>query len=160
ELMKAIRHANLLSVSGAWQASGLLIIAMELAEGSLLDRLKEAVARGQPGVPAAELLEYMTDAARGIDFLNEARHDLGPGQVGGVRHRDIKRANLMRVGGCVKVGDFGLAKLLSRAVASNPGHLTPGYAAPECFRGQTSDRPDQYSLAVSYCQLRGNRLPF
>src|SRR5262249_28826003 len=28
------------------------------------------------------------------------------------------------------------------------------------FRGQTSGRSDQYSLAVTYCQLRGGRLPF
>ena len=34
------------------------------------------------------------------------------------------------------------------------------YAAPEFFRGQTSDQSDQYALAVTYCQLRGGRLPF
>jgi len=38
--------------------------------------------------------------------------------------------------------------------------LTLAYAAPECFDGTTSFRSDQYSLAVSYCYLRGGRLPF
>jgi serine/threonine protein kinase len=37
---------------------------------------------------------------------------------------------------------------------------TPDYAAPEIFRGLLSNRVDQYALAVSYCQLRGGRLPF
>jgi serine/threonine protein kinase/Tfp pilus assembly protein PilF len=160
EILKAIRHANLLGVFGAWQNGGMLILAMELGDCSLLDRLKQATAQGLPGIPPAELLEYMNDAARGIDYLNEPRHPLPDGGRGGIQHRDIKPANLLLVGGSVKVADFGLAKFLSRAIASNTGHLTPGYAAPECFRGQTSDRSDQYSLAASYCQLRGGKLPF
>src|SRR5262249_42948974 len=45
-------------------------------------------------------------------------------------------------------------------VTSNSGAMTVAYAAPEFFNGQTSDRSDQYSLAVTYCQLRGGRLPF
>src|SRR5262249_17357141 len=34
------------------------------------------------------------------------------------------------------------------------------YAPPEFFNGQTCSQSDQYALAVSYCQLRGGRLPF
>jgi tetratricopeptide (TPR) repeat protein/serine/threonine protein kinase len=161
DLMKQLRHANLLSVFGAWQNHDLLIIAMELGERTLLDRLQEAVKKQKlPGVPLAELFDCMRDAARGIDYLNGPRPgpDGQPGQ--GVQHRDIKPANLLLVGGSVKVADFGLAKLLNRSVVSNTGHLTVGYAAPESFRGKTSGRSDQYSLAVTYCHLRANRLPF
>jgi tetratricopeptide (TPR) repeat protein len=149
-LLKEIRHANLLGISGAWQTGGMLVIALEMADGSLLDRLKTASEAGRRGLPAAMLLEYMQDAARGIDHLHER----------GIQHRDIKPANLLLLGGSVKVADFGLAKLLHRTQATNNGHLTPGYAAPECFRGLTSAHSDQYSLAVSYCQLRCGRLPF
>src|SRR5262249_24674362 len=127
ELMKEIRHANLVGVFGAWQVGDWLIVAMELGEASLLDRLKAAQAQGLAGVPAGELLEHMADAARGIDHLNEPRHAMPDGSRGGVQHRDIKPANLLLVGGSVKVADFGLAKLLSRSLASNTGHLTPGY---------------------------------
>jgi WD40 repeat protein len=38
--------------------------------------------------------------------------------------------------------------------------MTALYAAPEFFQGKTSQHSDQYSLAVTYCQLRGGRLPF
>jgi tetratricopeptide (TPR) repeat protein/serine/threonine protein kinase len=160
EILKEIRHSNLLGVFGAWQVGGNLVIAMEFADGSLLDQIKKAREQGLQGIPPDQLMEFMADAARGIDYLNEARHILPDGSRGGIQHRDIKPANLLVVGGSVKVADFGLAKLLSKAVASNTGNLTPGYAAPECFRGQTSDRSDQYSLAASYCQMRGGRLPF
>jgi serine/threonine protein kinase len=37
---------------------------------------------------------------------------------------------------------------------------TLDYAPPEIFQGRISDRSDQYSLAVTYCHLRGGRLPF
>src|SRR5439155_20643809 len=44
-------------------------------------------------------------------------------------------------------------------VTGHTGVLTAAYAAPEFFRGQTSSSSDQYSLAVTYCELRGGRLP-
>jgi serine/threonine protein kinase len=158
ELMKKVRHPNLHGQFGAWRQEGMLIVAMELAEGTLQSRHAAAVAEGLPGVPAEELLEYMADAARGIDYLNEPRPE--EGQPHGIQHRDIKPANLLLVGGCVKVADFGLAKVLRNSLASNTGSMTLAYAAPECINGTTSERSDQYSLAVTYCQLRGNRLPF
>jgi serine/threonine protein kinase len=158
ELMKKLRHPNLLGQFGAWRRDETLIIAMELAEGTLLSRHAAAVAEGLPGIPAGELLEYVADAARGIDYLNEPRPE--EGQPHGVQHRDIKPANLLLVGGCVKVADFGLAKVLENSLASNTGSMTLAYAAPECINGSTSARSDQYSLAVTYCHLRGNRLPF
>src|SRR5262249_51486006 len=56
---------------------------------------------------------------------------------------------------------FGLACWLERTVLRHtPAQLTIAYAAPERFTGQTSRGSDQYSLAVTYCQMRGGRLPF
>jgi serine/threonine protein kinase len=158
ELMKKVRHPNLLGQFGAWEREGLLIVGMELAEGNLQVRLAKAVEQGQPGIPAEELLEYLADAARGIDYLNEPRPQ--DDQPEGIQHRDIKPGNLLLVGGCVKVGDFGLVKLLNSQSQGNPDTLTVTYAAPEVLNGLASPRSDQYSLAISYCQLRGNRVPY
>src|SRR5262249_10130085 len=134
------------------------VIAMELAEGTLEQQLQQARGHGQAGIPREQLLAWMQEAARGIDYLNEARHGQPPA---GIQHRDIKPANLLLVGGCVKVGDFGLAKALQQAAATNrTGAMTLAYAAPELCQGQVSRHVDQYALAVSYCKLRGGRLPF
>ncbi len=160
EVMKDIRHAHLLSMFGAWNTSEMLIVAMELADCTLLDRCNECLRQGLTGIPRAELLEYMHDAAKGIDFLNEPRHILSGKDPVGIQHRDIKPQNLLLVGGTVKVGDFGLAKILEQAAGSNSGSMTAAYAPPECFKGKTTSRSDQYSLAVTYCQLRGAKLPF
>jgi formylglycine-generating enzyme required for sulfatase activity len=157
ELMKEVRHAHLLTTFGAWQRDGMLITAMELTDGTLLDRLRRAQAEGQPGIPAPELLEYMREAAKGLDFLNEFG---GPGRASGIQHKDVKPQNLLLVGATVKVGDFGLAKVLEHTATAASGSMTPAYAAPEFFNGQATRWSDQYCLAVAYCELRGGRLPF
>ena len=56
EVMKGIRHPHLLSVFGAWQNDGRLIVAMELGDRTLLDRLVEVQKQGKPGIPEAEVL--------------------------------------------------------------------------------------------------------
>lgn len=160
EFMKEIRHAHLLALFGAWQTNGMLVIAMELADRTLMQRLEEAVEGGQTGIPLPELIGYLHDAAEGIDFLNEPCHHFLDKPAVSIQHRDIKPQNLLLIGSTVKVADFGLAKLLDHSVISNTGGLTVAYAAPEFFEGKTFNRSDQYSLAVTYCQLRGGRLPF
>jgi formylglycine-generating enzyme required for sulfatase activity len=150
EMMRSIRHPNLVSLFGVWEHDKLLILAMELCDRTLRDRLKEAQARGLPGIPLKELLQYMRDAANGIDALNAKQ----------VQHRDVKPLNLFLLANGVKVADFGLAKLLDQSLASHTGAMSPAYAAPEFMKGTVSAQSDQYCLAVTYCELRTGRLPF
>jgi formylglycine-generating enzyme required for sulfatase activity len=150
EMMKSIRHPNLVSLFGVWRKDDLLILAMELCDCTLHDRLKETVLQNNSGIPVKELLNYMRDAASGLDTLNEKQ----------VQHRDVKPMNLLMLGRGVKVADFGLAKWLEGSVASNTGAMTPAYAAPEFMRGEISQHSDQYSLAATYYELRTGRLLF
>jgi len=135
-----------------------LIIAMGLGDRSLTERLEECQDAGHEGIPLEELMDYMDGAAQGIDFLNSPRHDLGSGPVA-IQHCDIKPRNLLVVGGAVQVCDFGLARLTDSQVTT--AALSAAYAPPESWRGE-SPRPttDQYSLAVSYYELRTGALPF
>ncbi len=148
--MRDVRHPHLLGVFGVWQEQGHLILALELADKTLMQRFEEARRQGLSGIPRDELWRYMYEAARALDHLNNL----------GIQHRDVKPQNILLVGGGVKVADCGLAKLLDKTQASNTGHYTPFYAAPEFFSGSTSNRSDQYCLAISYCQLRGGHAPF
>jgi serine/threonine protein kinase len=160
-ILRAIRHPNLLAYFGAWQHRDRLIVGMELADGSLWDRLAEARYLGLAGIPLGELLEIIGEVARVIDFLNEPCHELEGRSGVAIHHRDIKPQNIMLIGRGVKVADFGLSCLDNPSGASKSQcGLTFAYAAPETFRRRVSASSDQYSLAVTYCQLRGGRLPF
>jgi WD40 repeat protein len=160
EIIKSIRHPNLVTAFGAWELHGYLIVAMELADRTLGDRSQQARDQGLPGIPPAELLDYFRQAAKGIDYLNQPHHTFAGDRPVSIQHRDIKPQNMLLVGSGVKVADFGLVRLLDRALTTHTGNMTPAYAAPEFLRGHTSNQSDQYCLAVTYCELRGGRLPF
>jgi formylglycine-generating enzyme required for sulfatase activity len=152
DLMKNVGHPNLLVLHRYWRLDGWLVLALELARGSLEDLRRERAADGAE-IPFGQLLEYFREAAKGLDYLHAQ----------GLQHRDVKPANLLLVGGGVKVADFGLVKLLAATVATNTdGNVagTPAFAAPEVWQAKTSRGSDQYALAASWCQLRGGLAPF
>jgi hypothetical protein len=160
EFMRYVSHPHLLPAFGIWHRGEYLVIGMELADRTLAERLLDAVRQELPGIPFGELLEYMREAATAIDFLNEARHTIAGKNNLSIIHRDIKPRNLLLVGGSVKVADFGLARAVERTTSARSGGMTVAYAAPEFFHRQVSRHSDQYSLAISYCELRGGRVPF
>jgi formylglycine-generating enzyme required for sulfatase activity/serine/threonine protein kinase len=160
EIIRTLRHPCLLTTVGSWQTTRYLVIAMELADRTLKDRFQEAVRQGYIGIPRDELLEYFHEAAKGLDFLNDPRHSYDGQERVSFQHRDIKPENILLVGSGAKVADFGLVRLLEQAQTSHTGSMTPIYAAPEFFEGHTSQHSDQYSLAITYCHLRGGRVPF
>src|SRR5205085_5340600 len=60
-----------------------------------------------------------------------------------------------------KLADFGLARLQQTGVtASVSGSGTPAYMSPEVWRGRAGPASDQYSLALTYAELRLDRRIF
>jgi len=159
-MMRHIRHANLLGILGCWQLDDLFVVGMELADGSLMDRHDGALRRGGQGLVFPELVRFIEQAARGVDFLNDPRHSL-PGRDGiGLLHRAIMPENLLLVGGSVKLGDFGKIELMDLAAGGCLlGGLNSAYAAPELLDGRPTRWSDQYSLAATYYHLRGGNPP-
>lgn len=131
-----------------------LIVAMSLGSKTLYRRLQEVnpgkEQKDWVGMPEDELLDYMEQAARGIDYLNQR----------GIIHGDIKPQNLLIVGDSVKVCDFGLARAVTNLRMTQSGMGTVAYAAPELFEGKPHIQSDQYCLAVSFIELRTGSLPF
>src|SRR6516225_5026337 len=125
ECIKEVRHPFVLSTERIDIVEGDLSIVMELADKSLHDLHVEYQQMGLPGIPRAELLGFMRDAADGLDHLND-KHNL--------QHLDVKPRNLFLIGGRVKVADFGLVKNLERQSSSGlMSGVTPIYAPPETF---------------------------
>lgn len=159
QMIRALSHPNLVHVDQVWSQPGYLVVRMELADASLLDLLE--IYRAESGEPlrAREVCFLLAQAAEALDFLNARKHQVG-GRVVAVQHCDVKPSNLLLVGDTVKLTDFGLASAAHAGLQAHCQEGTPDYAAPEVFLGQLSDHSDQYSLAITYCHLRGGRLPF
>ena len=155
--LQAMDHPNLLKIFELKETDTFLFVLMELADGTLFDSFTAAKKSGASHLPFSDLLPFMQQAATAIDFLNDPQHGIGNQ---GIQHRDIKPQNLLLVNGVLKVGDFGLARLLSHTMTSHTGTLTLAFAAPEFFEGKTYRQSDQYSLACTFCQLATGRLPF
>ncbi len=151
ERIKQLRHPYLLSLERIDILDGQMIVITELADRSLSDLYDEYQQQGNVGIPRAELLTYMSQAAEVLDFIS-TEHTL--------QHLDIKPENLLLVGKHIKLADFGLVKDLRDNSQSLMGGLTPAYAAPELFDGRPTTTSDQYSLAIVYCELLTGQRPF
>jgi serine/threonine protein kinase, bacterial len=159
QLVSRLRHTNLLPIHRVWAAKDCLIIAMEQGDATLFDLFKLYQSEFRVPIPAADLLPLLADVAAGIDFLNRCCHEID-GQRLALGHSDINPRNMLLVGDTAKVSDFSLTSPITVLGQTRRRGGTPEYAAPEMFQGFLSARTDQYALAVSYCLLRGGRLPF
>jgi serine/threonine protein kinase len=149
--IKNLRHPFLLSTHAYWiSADGRLHVAMELAERTLRDRLKEYLGRGLSGIPPLELLGLMKQAAQALDYIHGE----------GLYHRDIKPDNILLSTGFALVGDFSLARSQDTLFFEEGAAGTLAYMGPECFSGHVVKQSDQYSLAITYHELRTNRRPY
>jgi serine/threonine protein kinase len=159
QTVRQLHHPHLIRIDQVWCFSGYIVIAMELAEGSLLDLLKLYLSELDLPIVAEQVCHYLAQAAQALDFLNTRQHFLEGRRVA-IRHCDVKPSNLLLFGDKLKVADFSLSAEATSSMWYHRRAGTLDYTAPEVFQGRLSDRTDQYSLAVTYCQLRGGRLPF
>lgn len=134
---------------------GELYIVMELLAGRDLDAYLRELEGYGAAIDIRRLVTLLSPIAETLDTA----HDLG------IIHRDIKPGNIfvldsMTRGG-VRLLDFGLAKDLNAASMTQDGMIagSPGYIAPEIWRGRTKDidrRIDVYSFgSVLYRALTG-----
>lgn len=145
-----------------------LIVAMGLGDQTLADRLEEGrrdagAAEDAPavGLPVSSLIDWFHQAALALDHFNGGAVRGGE-NLRAVQHCDIKPQNLLLVGNAVQVCDFGLARAQEEVRATGNTMASLAYAAPELVTAPYDPSPstDQYSLALSYVELRTGRLPY
>ncbi len=149
--IKDVRHPLILSIDRIEVVKGTLVIVTELGDCNLKEYYQQFRARGQLGIPQADLLKMLHNAAEALDFIY-AEHSL--------QHLDVKPENFLVFGKHLKVADFGLVKHIYERSASMLHGLTPIYSAPELFEGKANRYSDQYSLAIVYQQMLTGKLPF
>jgi serine/threonine protein kinase len=159
QMVRKLEHPNLVRLEQIWCSPGYIVVAMEMAEGSLLDLLQASQMEFNAPLPADQVCALLTGAADALDFLNKRQHTVGGSRVA-IQHCDVKPSNLLLFGDTVKLADFGLASPTTTRFQPHRRAGTLEFLAPEVFKGRLSEHSDQYALAVTYCQLRGGRLPF
>ena len=145
----SLSHPNIVAVYDAGHEGGELFIVMEFVDGiSLKERLQQVAP-----LPHDEFMHVALQLCQGLAYAH--RHK--------VVHRDIKPANVM-LGrdGQIKIMDFGLAKVVSDALADRTSVKgTPLYMAPEQVTGEQVDhQSDIYSLGCTLYRMATGRPPF
>src|SRR5262245_52927650 len=153
DLLKKLKHAYLLPTYASFVESDQVVIAMELADGTLRQRLSYCKNENLPGVPVPELLHYMRQAADALDYLHAQKK----------LHRDVKPDNLLLFLGpppYIKVGDCGLLREHADTDETMTTLGTPPYMALEVWRRTACAQSDLYSLVATYVELRQGKRPF
>jgi eukaryotic-like serine/threonine-protein kinase len=144
-----LNHPHILKLFTAeGYPQGRLLLVMELADGSLLDRWRQCRASGAV-FPLGELVLYVRQAAEALDYIH------GQGLV----HGGINPGDILLLNGQVKLADPGphvsSDQLFARIQATNLSKAI--CMAPERKRGNNHFQSDQYALAATYGWLRVGR---
>ena len=160
----SIQHPNTVSVTDFGEtADGIFYLVMEYVEGETLHKLL----RREGTLPVKRAVRLLRQIADGVD----AAHDLN------ILHRDLKPANIfiMQKGkggdGFVKVGDFGLAKIVNQTVTDTASNATPSsrgiigtpeFMSPEQMQPEmgVDKRADLYALGTIAYLMLGGKTPF
>jgi eukaryotic-like serine/threonine-protein kinase len=153
-ILARLRHAHIAQlIDAGLSPAGQPYLVLEYVDGQRIDHYCDV-----------QKLDVAARVRLFLDVLEAVAH----AHTNLVVHRDIKPSNVM-VGadGCVKLLDFGIAKLLTTeagdvTAVTREGHqaLTPEYAAPEQLTGgDVTTATDVYALGVLLYVLLTGRHP-
>ncbi|KAL9328679.1 hypothetical protein ACSQ67_003682 [Phaseolus vulgaris] len=152
DIMKRLRHPNVLLFMGAvYSPERLAIVTELLPRGSLFKNLH----RNNQTLDIRRRLRMALDVAKGMNYL----HHRNPPIV----HRDLKSSNLLvDKNWTVKVGDFGLSRLKDATLLNTKsGRGTPQWMAPEVLRNEPSnEKSDVFSFGVILWELMTHSIPW
>ncbi|MFN8657240.1 MAG: protein kinase [Candidatus Obscuribacterales bacterium] len=155
QVISSLKHPNIVSVySIGLTTIGAMYIAMELLDGA---PLSELIAK-----------DGALDYRRMIPLFIQACDALEHAHKAGIIHRDIKPSNLVITtdesgNECLKVVDFGLAKVLSGADITHTTAVVGSayYMSPGRWESRVSDtQSDIYALGCSLFEVLVGRPPF
>lgn len=137
-----LRHPNILSVMNASYIDEKFVIAMELGDESLADRIERRIS-----------------TARALDLAGQALASMAHAHEHKIIHCDIKPENfILFPNNQLKLADFGFAKLNLRTLKAS-GSGTIDYIAPEQAMGRPMFQSDVFSLGLVIYRLLSGRLP-
>jgi len=145
-----LAHPNIVNVYDIGEADGQPFIVMEYVDGR---NLKEII-REEGALPVVRALDLAIQTAVAVAHAHRA----------GIVHRDLKPQNILVTReDQVKVTDFGIARALGTASATQTGVVlgTAHYLAPEQALGEpATPASDVYALGVVLYEMLAGQPPF
>ncbi len=137
-----LKHPNILSVLNASYIGDRFVIAMELGDESLADRIERRAS-------TALLLDLAGQGLAALACAHEHK----------IIHCDIKPENfILFPGGQLKLADFGFAKHGLRTLKAS-GSGTIDYIAPEQAMGRPKFQSDVFSMGLVLYRMFSGKLP-
>lgn len=145
-----LKHPNLVSIFDIRTGvDGTPFVIMEYVNGpSLRDLIREH----PRGLGEKVSAFFLREIAKGLNYLHERD----------IVHRDLKPENIFYEDGYVKIGDYGLSKLMSasRQSGNTISVGTVHYMAPEIGTGNYRKGIDIYALGVILFEMLTGDVPF
>jgi hypothetical protein len=113
--------------------------------------LRDLIDQSPGGLGPQKAAFFLREIGKGLAFLHGC----------GIVHRDLKPSNIFYENGCVKIGDYGLAKAISNVASGQT--ITVGtvhYMAPEVGQGRYDLSIDIYALGVIVYEMLAGQVPF
>jgi serine/threonine protein kinase len=160
-LTATLGHPNIAHVYDIGTVDDFYFFTMEFVHGEDLNQLGKTLAKAQKPFPLEAALTIIHGVCAGLHHAHEACGS--DGMPLGIVHRDVSPSNvLIAYDGSVKLVDFGIAKMTTRAQATRVGTLKGkiSYMSPEQCRGEPLDRrSDVFAIGILlYEMTTGQRL--
>ncbi|KAG8194177.1 hypothetical protein JTE90_002382 [Oedothorax gibbosus] len=155
-VLSLLNHENIVSYYDSFEEDGVLMIEMEYADGG---NLAQYLAQMKNPIEEKEILLLFKQIVSALKHMHD--HN--------ILHRDLKTANIfLTKDGIVKVGDFGISKMLT---TKQGGAITvvgtPYYISPEMCEGKFYNQKSDiwalgcilYEMACQQKTFEGSNLP-
>ncbi len=146
-----LSHPNIVTVYDVGEDHGTIFIAMELLEGTPLNRVAQ-----ERDLSVEEIVRLGVQMAETLGYAHQK----------GIVHRDVKPSNILLLpNGQIKITDFGIAHIEdpTALVQTQAGEIlgTPAYMSPEQVLARPIDgRSDLFSLGIILYELSTKKRPF
>lgn len=152
-LLQSLDHQHIVKYKETFSEPGMMIIIMEYCRGGDLSQLIRTHIQHRSYFPETQIRDWMFQLLSALQYLDSKY----------VIHRDIKSSNVyLTETGELKLGDFGIAKVLSSTSDVAKTLVgTPYYLSPEvCENRPYCRKSDIWSLGVLFYELTALRHPF
>ncbi|WIA14899.1 hypothetical protein OEZ85_001614 [Tetradesmus obliquus] len=151
KLLLALKHPNIVRCKECFTSGSKLCIVMDwCSEGDLYSILQKR--KGQL-LPEDTVLDWFVQICLGLKHVHDRK----------ILHRDLKSQNIfVSSGGLLKLGDFGVSKVLgSTAALASTAVGTPYYLSPEiCQNRKYNQKSDMWSLGCVLYEMTAMRQAF